>query len=73
MVTQTLPRRDPRTQSSAARAVVRAELAALREEKAWDEHDVMELSDVKRLHPNCNLSNVFVIVGIKHIEGDEAD
>ena len=45
MVTQTPPRRDPRAQSAAAQAAFRAELAALREELAWDENDVMELED----------------------------
>ena len=65
MVTQTLPRRAPLAQSAAARLAVTAELAALREELAWDEKDVMELEDATRLHPNLNFSNVLLLSGSK--------
>ena len=73
MVTQTLPRRDPRSRLPAAIQAVVEELKALREEHTWDEFDYMELDDAKKLFPDGHFSRIFAIAGIKDFEGDEDD
>ena len=73
MVTQTLPRRDPRSRTEAAIRAVKEELKALREEGTWDEWEVYELDDARKLYPDGHFSRIFAIVGIKNIEGSDAD
>ena len=72
MVTQSLKRNDPRTQSPEAKEAVAAELAALRGIKTWDEDEVYELAEAKRLFEDGHFSRVFAIVGIKNHESQNS-
>ena len=73
MLTQALPRRDPRFQSALARAAVQAELEALREEGTWDKSDVYEFEDAKQEFLDGRFSGIDVIVGITFYESDQSE
>jgi hypothetical protein len=68
MVTTALHPSDPRARSDKALAAIEEELTALREEKAWREHEPMEADAAAKLHADAHFATLHSIVGIKNAE-----
>ena len=68
MITKTLSYSDPMTRSPEAKAALDSELNDLRSNGVWDEDNVIEFEEAKRLHADAHFARVFPIYGIKHFE-----